>query len=406
MSKIKNNLFIIVTILLFVSLIFNLKILPYFLALFLISSLVINYRSFKFIEIKPFLKKSLIVLFFLINLISFIYSKNINNALKLLETQISLALIPFLIFPFYKSTTRIKDLIFKAYILVIFVAIAFSLINFISKGYFLLTIENSNNFRRALDYSSHYKLSNLLHPSYYSMFVLLALVFFVKVVNLNSKTKVIFGSVFIIYLVSFLIILGSRAALICLLFLMVYYGYKVLSNNSVITKLIVFALFLFITASLMKYSRFNSNIIAIRSMSSIEEIDIRVSLWKDAFIVWKEKPLFGHGVGDSKNRLVEVHKLRNIDEAVKRKYNCHNQFLETATQTGFLGLIILLLVFAIPLYQSIKKKQELLFLFLMISFINFLFESMLQRIAGVVFFAFWYSFLWLVYYKHEKVKLN
>lgn len=129
--------------------------------------------------------------------------------------------------------------------------------------------------------------------------------------------------------------------------------------------------------------------------------DVRFSLWENAVIVWKEKLIFGQGIGDSKDRLLEVHKERNIEDAVKKKYNCHNQFLETATQTGLVGLAILLLVFAIPFYQSIKKKQELLFLFLMICFINFMFESMLQRLAGVVFFAFWYSFLWFVYYRDE-----
>ncbi len=117
--------------------------------------------------------------------------------------------------------------------------------------------------------------------------------------------------------------------------------------------------------------------------------------------MWKEKPLFGYGIGDAKIKLIDVHKNRDIKIAFKERYNCHNQFLETATQTGVVGLIVLLLVFAIPFYQAIKKKQELLFLFLSICFINFLFESMLQRIAGVVFFAFWYSFLWFVYYRDD-----
>ncbi|OFX22965.1 MAG: hypothetical protein A2041_00405 [Bacteroidetes bacterium GWA2_31_9b] len=134
--------------------------------------------------------------------------------------------------------------------------------------------------------------------------------------------------------------------------------------------------------------------------------DMRITLWKNSLIVWNEKLIFGHGIGDAKSRLIEIHKDMVITEAYEKKYNSHNQFLETATQTGFIGLIVLLLVFAIPLYQSIKKKQELLFLFLVICFINFMFESMLQRLAGVVFFAFWYSYLWFVYYKDEKVIPN
>jgi hypothetical protein len=134
--------------------------------------------------------------------------------------------------------------------------------------------------------------------------------------------------------------------------------------------------------------------------------DIRLVLWENAISVWKEHLLFGFGIGDSKNRLIENYSKKKINEALENNYNTHNQFLETATQTGLVGLTVLLLVFAIPLYQSIKKKQELLFLFLMICFINFLFESMLERLAGVVFFAFWYGFLWFVYYKDEEVEKN
>ncbi|NOQ24377.1 MAG: hypothetical protein GQ564_03360 [Bacteroidales bacterium] len=127
--------------------------------------------------------------------------------------------------------------------------------------------------------------------------------------------------------------------------------------------------------------------------------DIRIYLWKYSIELFRNNLLFGVGIGDNKDELIKHYNKNELTVASGLKYNSHNQFLETATQTGIIGLVVLLLVFAIPLYQSIKKKQELLFLFLIICFINFLFESMLERLAGVVFFAFWYSFLWFVYYK-------
>lgn len=132
--------------------------------------------------------------------------------------------------------------------------------------------------------------------------------------------------------------------------------------------------------------------------------DFRLSLWRNAFLVWEEEPLMGFGVGDAKKRLMEVHGEQGLDAVFNTKYyNAHNQFLETAMQTGLIGVIALFIVLAIPIYYSIRKKQELIFQFLIICFINFLFESMLQRLAGVLFFAFWYSYLWFVYYKNGKV---
>ncbi len=180
-----------------------------------------------------------------------------------------------------------------------------------------------------------------------------------------------------------------------------YYTLKILMGYKRIYTYFSLILLLIVFGYVITNSRFNKNIKQIEqgvSTENYEKVDIRISLWKNAYIAWKEKPIFGYGIGDAKHQLVKVHKERNITGAVKQNLNVHNQFLETAIQTGIIGLTVLLLVFAIPLYQSIKKKQELLFLFLMICFINFMFESMLQRLAGVSFFAFWYSFLWFMYY--------
>lgn len=181
----------------------------------------------------------------------------------------------------------------------------------------------------------------------------------------------------------------------------IYYTLKYLVEHKTIYKIFTVIILIGCFFLMMNNTRFKYNLLSFKKANTIEQIDPRFSIWRDAFIVWKQKPIFGQGIGDSKDAIMQIHKKRNIEEAIKYKFNAHNQFLETSMQTGLVGLIILILVFSVPLYQSIKKKQELLFLFLMICIINFMFESMLQRIAGVVFFAFWYSFLWFVFYKEE-----
>jgi O-antigen ligase len=73
--------------------------------------------------------------------------------------------------------------------------------------------------------------------------------------------------------------------------------------------------------------------------------------------------------------------------------NSHNQFLQTFLALGLPGILLLLSLFVFPIINSLKTKNYILFCFLVIVFLNFLTESMLETISGVVFFAFFYSLL-------------
>ena len=392
--------------LIFIFLIVSYKFLQYPLAGLLILSLITIKKDQ--IKIRNFNLIFFLLGFFLLNLISLLYSENWIEGWKTIETQISLVLIPLIIImdeEFYiGNKKRILDIFVSASLLgiVIFVTRFIYLVNlhYLIEKYGKITLFG---IIRWLD------ISNSQHPTYISLAFLFSIILIVH--SLSEKSKyywIILKLTSILIVLIFIYILNSRALLLSVFAVTFFYVFKFLLKYKRIYIYITLILFLFLFGYLIKSSRFSQNIEQIKSSidtQNYENIDARFSLWIDAVIAWKEKAIFGHGIGDAKDRLLEIHQNRNIEEAFLNKHNCHNQFLETATQTGAIGLIILLLVFAIPFYQSIKKKQELLFLFLMISFINFLFESMLQRIVGVVFFAFWYSFLWLVYYK-DKVQVS
>jgi hypothetical protein len=60
-------------------------------------------------------------------------------------------------------------------------------------------------------------------------------------------------------------------------------------------------------------------------------------------------------------------------------------------------------MFIFPLISAIKKRAVMSMLFLIIVGFNLLFESMLERQAGVVFYAFFNSLLYL-HYLNENLK--
>jgi O-antigen ligase len=118
----------------------------------------------------------------------------------------------------------------------------------------------------------------------------------------------------------------------------------------------------------------------------------RLIMWTISYNVLKEYP-FGVGTGN-----VDEVLGRNLNdfghkEIADEKLNPHNQFLQTGVELGWLGLIVLLIPFVIAVYYSKKYNNQLILLLVSLLFFNMLFESMLQRQSGIVFFTFSICFL-------------
>jgi O-antigen ligase len=71
-------------------------------------------------------------------------------------------------------------------------------------------------------------------------------------------------------------------------------------------------------------------------------------------------------------------------------YNCHNQFLQTTLQSGFIGLIALVFLYAFLLIKAIQSRNEVFVIAMLFIFCFFLIESVLERQWGMLLFT------WLV----------
>jgi O-antigen ligase len=132
--------------------------------------------------------------------------------------------------------------------------------------------------------------------------------------------------------------------------------------------------------------------------TSIGGSETRLILWTAAFYVYLENP-FGVGTANVDDYMTDMlYRIGQPHMAVK-KLNPHNQYLQTAVEIGSVGLLILCSIIFYGCYYAIKKKNWiLLFVILNLAF-NCLFESMLQRQSGIVFYTFWICLL-------APVKLN
>ncbi|GAH23167.1 unnamed protein product, partial [marine sediment metagenome] len=128
-------------------------------------------------------------------------------------------------------------------------------------------------------------------------------------------------------------------------------------------------------------------------ISRFAESNTRLRIWKSSLQIVQKSFFLGVGTGDIKDELKTKYSQNSDEEAYDLNLNCHNQFLETFVGQGLIGFLLLILTLFFPLLSNNNRYKQLLVFFIIIVVVNFIFESMLNTIAGVVFFAYFYPLL-------------
>jgi O-antigen ligase len=111
----------------------------------------------------------------------------------------------------------------------------------------------------------------------------------------------------------------------------------------------------------------------------------RLMSYAISFDLIKERPFFGHGVGDLRPIMTEKHKKKYGD---KDKYIYpHNQYLFILTCMGFIGALLFFYGLLSPLIYARKINVFLLSVFVLM-LISFLVENTIQRAVITGFFLF------------------
>src|SRR5690606_36329785 len=193
----------------------------------------------------------------------------------------------------------------------------------------------------------------------------------------------------VLILFAYLFLLGNEAAYYTLFVMGILLIWKVKDKSK---RYLLVCLFLLGTIVFVKNPHFFHN--RARTYDTglhtqelpISEYD-RWLTWKAAIIAIEEAPLLGYGIGDAKDVLVAKYEELGgeYQNHIKHRYNAHNQFLQTWLETGVIGIFILLFVFTwLAFYMRRSSNEFAVFLAL---FIALMFESMLVRFNGIVFFS-------------------
>jgi hypothetical protein len=116
--------------------------------------------------------------------------------------------------------------------------------------------------------------------------------------------------------------------------------------------------------------------------------DARLILWTASAEILSQHP---NGVGVGNLPVAMEAKLLQYGQVnlAKEHLNSHNQFFHTAIETGWLGLIWLIFLVVGLIFWGIKNASGILVVVTAGFAFNGLFESMLERQSGIVFWLLW-----------------
>ncbi len=253
--------------------------------------------------------------------------------------------------------------------------------------------------------------SQVHHPSYFSVFLIFSIIGLLlgKVAWFRVKARWISWLLILIF-ASMHLHLGTLAGIIALgLVLMIFAIYYSIQNYGTTKSIFVGSLILMLSillALLSKDIRADAQNATNFTRSYLENPkafvegrkeplqgnEVRLILWTASIELGSAHP-FGLGLGGLEPALSKKLIAWGYPQQAKKEFNPHNQFLQIWNEIGYIGL--LLFVGLLAFYnQAFYNKRQLSGLLLSLVFIVFcLFESILQRESGIVFFLCWFTAL-------------
>ena len=341
---------------------------------------------------------------FLLYLIGVYFTDDFKNGIKSLETKASL-----LVFPLIIGSATIKKQHYNRTLLFFSIACAaFSLMALLYQITIAIDTNDINYiFNDGLVYSM--KKKAVVYAMYVAFSILIMMNYLWASYPSLKPLKKILLVVAIAFLFVILFLLATRASMLVLL-LIVAVTLAVIGvrkRKFKLTALVFLSLTsLFVTLSLL----FPQTISRFESLKNIEYdfanksgiyhfseevnekdwngINLRLAKWVCALDVVKQYPLTGVGTGDVKDEMVNAYRNRNFQFAVEKRFDPHNQYLDTAVSIGLIGLLVLLGCYFYPLYCAIQRKSWLFTSFMILIIFSSITESILSSAQSIIFLCF------------------
>lgn len=372
---------------------FSFSLTPFFSS---ISLLLFSVTSLFYLKIKLPKRNDLLFLIsysfiFLIYLPGILFTDFQNRALELIIRTSPILFVPFLLL-FTNAPSKINYFKLKlCFISGVFVSCLISII------YGVFRVLRDTDLQHIL----YFEFAELLdlHPLYYSIYIITAIVFLNKIA-IKTSYKVLGFFVF----GSSLLLLQSKLGILMLVFLLGRFVFlSALRKQYKYFSIGLASLFLiFFSALAFDGNRLNELFLKRErvELGTIKEdgVSQRIWLWQTAIKQLQEQPLYGFGVGSKKDMFkwkVEKDILMNTYDwptirAMKfiSTWNLHNNYLQICYEFGVVGLLCFLASILVCVRLAMLKSKTLfLSVYTMVLALLFV-EVALNRQMGIYFYAF------------------
>lgn len=376
---------------------FILSVIPHFatigiilLALTIFYGYAKKYVSFQFNRITI-----LFVLLYVIYLTGVLFTHHMKEALSGLEYKLSLIVLPFLLMIRTKESLSYKNV----FIGLILGCIAGAFVG-LFKGYSCYLETTSINCMLSSS------VSTIIHPTYFSVYTTLAIIALWIGYRRNYRffklsTAVILTCFLVVYTVLMMSLTGMLYLGLILVVSLGVFIYTKWKKAGVLAFVLIVPILAFLCYKVVPPVKHEVDDVIYYGERYLKNSDhyfeslyypysgteSRLIMWRISMQQLKETP-FGLGTGNVDAALQYRMRKNGLDaEFVAKNLNSHNQYLQTGLETGVLGLIVLVLVILLLTWKAIKEKNLFLFALVLSFAFNCLFESMLQRQSGVVFYV-------------------
>lgn len=334
-------------------------------------------------------------LFFAVNLISLLYSKDFAYGLRRIEGFLPLLYLTFSYCVFSKMDVRFTKKFVENWIL-IFNGSNVVFLTIVSFYFYYKNIPITyNTIRTVFDEIPWINM----HPIYLSIVSVLGILSSIYIFreNLKKCSFLIFANVGLLFLT------GARATFIgffIILFLVLFFGKlssKIKFSVAVISCFLIYFLFAF-NSDFKK--RFNEMIIPVSyaAVNPNNSTSVRIAVW-DCGIqkIKSSNPIIGNGIGDVPSILQECYDAEYPE--LGKFYNTHNQYFSILLGTGWIGLLSFLLFFVYLFIDALKNKNNFLIVLVLFYLYIFNFENIIERKYGILIMLFFVFFVFNIFTK-------
>jgi O-antigen ligase len=335
------------------------------------------------------------ILFFVLHLFGSFYSTNTSFAWMDIGMKISFFFIPviFIFFPIQVSWKKFMFSFFIGALASVFIAFSVALYHYFETG-------NDIHFKES--YLSHW-----MHRSYWASYLTIGfLISFKHFLWRASKVYYVFGIVSLLFFMTTLLT-GSKMGIItlfvvaiCLLLIWIVTQRKWIPGLIILVVLCGSSIFVafkspILTQRIAATNHYLSNLDNL-NVNSTESNTTRIFMWRTATELIQENWLIGTGTGDIKDELQKRNYEKGYVGVADKKFNVHNQYLQTFATLGLFGLITLIAMLFLPLFKgretstSYSLEKKMIILILILSLIP---ESFFETQAGIVPGAFLLSII-------------